>query len=54
MSETSEKTEIILEQKETIKLMKMSKGYQWEVKITDLDVEKLAKINDDLERRYGS
>lgn len=28
-----EQSEIVLEQKETIKLMKMSKGYQWEIKI---------------------
>lgn len=42
------------EQKPSIKLMKMSKGYQWEIKILSLDVEAIAKINSELEAKYGN
>ena len=45
---------ITYEPKDSIKLVKNAKGkYQWEVKIVDLDVAKLATINADLERRFG-
>jgi len=41
-------------QKEHIKLTKNAKGdYQWEIKILDLDVDKLDKINKELERGFG-
>ena len=47
-----------IEQKESVKLMKMSKGYQWEIKllgdIDDKQLERLGKINQDLERGYGN
>jgi hypothetical protein len=48
--------------KESIKLIKLSKGYNWEIKIigsedgkfTVADFEKLKKINEELVREYGS
>ena len=49
MTEESQKT---IEQRESIKLMKMSKGYNWEIKgIGELDeklVEKIKKIDKEL------
>ena len=41
----------------SLKLMKMSKGYQWEIKIYDEDVrmqlEKIKFVNDELIKLYG-
>ncbi len=46
-----------IEQKESIKLMKMSKGYQWEIRLLDDDIERqmirLERINKELEKKYG-
>ena len=44
-------------QKESVKLMKMSKGFQWEIKvlndkITSEDLERLNLINNRLEEQY--
>lgn len=37
----------------SIKLMKMSKGYNWEIKIIDLDVDKLEKLNSQMWEKFG-
>ena len=44
---------------EGIKLMKMSKGYQWEIKThmkdNDLDsLDRLEKLNQEMQMRFGS
>jgi hypothetical protein len=54
MKEESEKAEVVIEQKESLKLMKMSKGYQWEIKTLDMDLDRLKKINDTLVEQYGA
>lgn len=46
------------QQKESIKLSKMSKGYNWEIKLhldssDALDLARLEKLNTELKRRYG-
>jgi len=41
-----------IEAKESIKLIKNTKGYNWEIKILELDVDKLEKLNTELERRF--
>ncbi len=51
--------EINIQQKESIKLMKMSKGYQWEIKVlsnklTNTEMKRLDDINSKLERGYGN
>ena len=38
--------------KEGLKLTRNSKGYNWEIKITEIDVERLDKINEDMKSRY--
>lgn len=43
----------IPEQKESVKLKKMSKGYQWEIKILDIDLDRLEQIDQDLNKRFG-
>ncbi len=40
---------------ETIKLSKMSKGYNWEIKLVDkIDVDRLEQINTEMMKRFGS
>ena len=47
----------IIEQKESVKLSKMSKGnYNWEIKLLgnpEEQLERLKKINDELTKSYG-
>jgi len=45
------------EDRNSIKLMKMSKGYQWEIRLSDDDIEsqlpRLEKIDADLRKKYN-
>lgn len=41
-----------IEQKESIKLIKNTKGYNYECKILSLDVKKLKEITDEIEKVY--
>ena len=42
----------IVEQKESIKLIKNSKGYNWEIKLLDIDLLRLDLINKEMEKRF--
>lgn len=48
--------EFALEQKESLKLMRMSKGYQWEIKIFIADdksaIERIERLDNDLKKIY--
>ena len=37
-------------QSESLKLVRNSKGFTWEVRTLSLDVEKIWKLNDDMQR----
>lgn len=41
-----------VEQKESIKLIRNTKGYTYEVKILSIDIKHLKEITDELERVY--
>ena len=57
----------IIEQKESIKLMKMSKGFQWEIKLLPFeeldkinpkqlnitDIDRLEGLNNEMKKRFG-
>ena len=57
-----EKTNLLLEQTESIKLMKMSKGYQWEIKVcakggeelSITELERLTRIDAYLTGKWGA
>lgn len=58
-----EEQTIIKQQVESVKLSKMSKGYQWEIRIISTnedgiitigDLQRLDKTNTELERRWGN
>ena len=38
---------------ESIKLFKNSKGYNWEIKILEIDIERLEEINENLHRKFS-
>jgi len=38
---------------ESIKLSKMSKGYNWEIRILSLDVSRVEEINKQMVERFG-
>ena len=46
--------EVGIQQSESIKLSKMSKGYNWEIKLLEIDLDRLEKLNNDMVERFGS
>lgn len=38
---------------ESLKLIKNTKGYNWEIKILSTDINRLQEINDDMMKRFG-
>lgn len=38
---------------EGIKLIRNSKGYNWEIKTKDLDIEKIKLLNEKMKELYG-
>ncbi|MFW5895227.1 MAG: hypothetical protein ACOCT9_00635 [archaeon] len=50
MSEDNESYQDL--QTENIKLKKMSKGYQWEIKTLDMDIERLESLNNQMKEKF--
>lgn len=42
-----------IEQREGIKLIKNTKGFQWEIKILSLDIDLLENLNNERKKRFG-
>ena len=42
------------ESKPMLKLSKMSKGFNWEIKLLEIDVDEIERINNDMIARFGS
>ena len=42
-----------IEQVESIRLIKNTKGYGWEIKLIGIDLKRLEDINNDMKKRYG-
>lgn len=40
------------EQKEKIKLIRNTKGYNWEISVLSLDVDLIEKINSEMQKRF--
>jgi hypothetical protein len=49
----SEENIKFLEQHPGIKLIKNRNGYNWELKIIDLDIDELEKLNNEMINRFG-
>ncbi len=45
--------EVLTKETETLKLMKMSKAYQWEIKLLVIDVDRIAEINQKMVNKFG-
>lgn len=39
-------------QSESIKLIKNSKGYTWEIKLIDINLDRLEELNNEMKRRF--
>jgi hypothetical protein len=53
LDEIQPKDNFTVEQKPSIKIIRNTKGFNYEVKILELDVSKLKTITDELEKVYG-
>ena len=55
MTDTTELTPEMptIEQKESIKLIRNSRGVNWEIRILSLDVDRLAQIDDQMKARFN-
>jgi hypothetical protein len=52
--ETEFKTPQLETTTESLKLIKNTKGYNWEIKLLSLDIEKLTELNNEMIARFGS
>ena len=43
----------MIEQKESIKLIKNSRGYNWEIKLLDLDLKRLEELNNQMQKKFN-
>ena len=44
---------VILET-ETLKLTRNSRGYNWDIKLLSVDIDKLEQLNNDMIKRFGT
>jgi hypothetical protein len=42
----------MVEQKESVKLFRNSKGYTWEIRLIEIDLDRLEKIDNDMKTRF--
>ena len=42
----------IIKPTEVLKLMKMSKGYQWEIKLLSMDIKRLEELNNEMIKKF--
>jgi len=47
-------SQITGEQHESLKLIKNTKGYNWEIKILSLEVDEIERLNTEFMKRFGS
>ena len=45
--------DIAVEQKESIKLIKNSRGMNWEIRLLSLDLDELERLNNEMIKRFG-
>lgn len=43
----------LVEQKESIKLFKNTKGYNWEIRVLDLDIDRIESLDREMRKRFG-
>jgi hypothetical protein len=43
----------LLNQNESVKLFKNTKGYNWEIRILSTDLDRLQQLDDDMRKRWG-
>ena len=53
-NEIIQTSNVNVEQKESLKLIRNTKGYTWEIRILNLDIDRLEAINNDMILRFKS
>ena len=53
MMETDKIGETLRTDTESIKLFKNSKGYNWEIKILEINIDRLVEIDSKLQKEFG-
>jgi hypothetical protein len=51
-NEIIQTSNVNVEQKESLKLIRNTKGYTWEIRILNLDIDRLESINNDMQIRF--
>lgn len=46
--------EVTLTQQESIKLTKNTRGYSWEIRTLDMDIERLEELNKKMSDKFGN
>ena len=54
VEELNQFANVQVDQKESVKLVKNSKGYTWEIRLLSIDLDKLEHINNDMKIRFKS
>ena len=54
LEELNQFANVQVDQKESVKLVKNSKGYTWEIRLLSIDLDKLEHINNDMKIRFKS
>lgn len=49
-----ENPQAVIEQHESIKLLKNTKGYNWEIKLLEINLDRLKEINEAMIKEYGT
>ena len=42
-----------VQQKESVKLIKNTKGFNWEIKLLEIDLDRLEKLNNEMQSKFG-
>lgn len=40
--------------KETLKLYKNSRGYNWDIKLLEINIDRIMELNAEMQKRFGS
>lgn len=50
----SENKNYEMKQEPSIKLTRNSKGYNWEIKILEIDIDRMERLDNEMKKRWGN
>ncbi len=54
MENTSPNTNYEVKQEPSIKLTRNSKGYNWQIKILEIDIDRMERLDNEMKKRWGN